>query len=96
MLIHDVVEKMLMRAALTAALASMWRPVEELDPEERWGTVHVLIAARPDGYITDPWTGWPNRNGTYARWPHPFPPTHFLTLPKFTLPAPPVQQKEGV
>lgn len=32
-------------------------------------------------YTTDPWCGW-MMNGEFVRWPHDFPPTHFLRLPK--------------
>lgn len=28
-------------------------------------------------YTTDPYVGWRNSDGTWARWPHNFEPTHF-------------------
>lgn len=31
-------------------------------------------------YTSDPYCVW-LENGEYVRWPHPFPPTHYLELP---------------
>lgn len=71
----------------------MWKPITEL-PElynetkrmfvvcakvtekSQWGASYACI-----GYITDPYCVWRNKDGSYARWPHPFEPTHFYELP---------------
>lgn len=59
-----------------------WQPIETAPRGSR--KVIVLISdAGPDGYVTDPWTGWVERDGKFARWPHKFPPTHWLELPPF-------------
>lgn len=33
-----------------------------------------------NNYTTDPYCGW-IQNGEFVRWPHPFPPTHYMKLP---------------
>lgn len=63
-----------------------WIPIKELPDSNK---VVVLIAQFQNGYITDPWTGWKNKDG-FERWPHPFPPTHFYELPVFV----PTKEKE--
>jgi hypothetical protein len=32
-------------------------------------------------YTSDPWCVWQQKEGEFSRWPHKFPPTHFLRLP---------------
>ena len=32
-------------------------------------------------YTSDPWAVW-SENGRFIRWPHKFPPTHWLVLPE--------------
>lgn len=66
-----------------------WLPIQTLLDEPDYKGVVVLkarvkVSDMPREYETDPWTGFPdktNKHG-FARWPHPFPPTHFLVLPK--------------
>lgn len=67
---------------------SEWKPISEL-PAERKMVVLVAIdvlipinETRSTLYSTDPYCGWRNSDGSFARWPHPFPPTHFATLPE--------------
>ena len=61
-----------------------WRTIETA-PKDR--TVVVLIGVtegngftggRP--YRSDPWCGWFS-DGEWQRWPHPWPPTHWMPLP---------------
>jgi hypothetical protein len=69
------------KSALEAALGvSGWRPIEEAPVGK---TMFVVVSIRPD-YTTDPWCTWQPHPGEFARWPHPFPPTHFLLLPPAT------------
>lgn len=60
-----------------------WKPISELKNNRK---CVVLIAKthltdNSSTYITDPWCGWLQSDGKFARWPHPFPPTHFYELP---------------
>lgn len=79
--------------AIAAALVSVeragqpeqhnnWKPISELPIRNK---CVVLIAETTMGsgmnYITDPWVGWRESEDSFARWPHPFPPTHFMELP---------------
>jgi hypothetical protein len=32
-------------------------------------------------YTSDPWCVWQYEPGEFMRWPHNFPPTHYLPLP---------------
>lgn len=32
-------------------------------------------------YTSDPWCVWREKDGSFARWPHHFPPTHWCRLP---------------
>lgn len=61
-----------------------WKPISDLAPSRK---CVVLIAKTTLGsgmdYITDPWVGWRESEEAFARWPHPFPPTHFYELPEF-------------
>ena len=61
-----------------------WQPIETA-PKDR--TMVVLIGVtegngftggRP--YRSDPWCGWFS-DGEWQRWPHPWPPTHWMPLP---------------
>lgn len=61
-----------------------WMPIDTLPA----GSFFVLLRAnkRGDGisYITDPYCGWKNKDGRYVRWPHDFPPTHWMPIPELT------------
>ena len=76
-------------AALEKRLAEAgWQPIETLQKGTR--KMFVAIAfnvdtglSAPGGgyrYTTDPWCVWYS-NGEFVRWPHPFPPTHWMPLP---------------
>jgi len=32
-------------------------------------------------YTSDPYVVWQPEQGKFARWPHPYPPTHYYPLP---------------
>lgn len=62
-----------------------WRPISELSPKQSRAMFVVKAfdadigkGVRP--YTSDAYCVW--REGeTFVRWPHPFPPTHFMELP---------------
>lgn len=67
--------------------APKWRPIEDL-PKDMGMKMFVAKAinvcngftgGKP--YSSDPWCVWQELKGTFARWNHNFPPTHFLLLP---------------
>lgn len=60
---------------------SEWQPIESA-PKGRRKVIALVSNAGPNGYVTDPWTGWVEEDGSFARWPHQFPPTHWLELPE--------------
>ena len=67
-----------------------WQPIETAPTEGR--EMFVVRAFRVSNgftggreYTTDPWCVWRQGDGTFARWPHHFEPTHWIPLP-----APPV------
>lgn len=42
----------------------------------------VAYGDGPFTYISDPYCVWRDDDGGFARWPHHFPPTHWLPLPE--------------
>jgi len=51
-------------------------------PEESTVVLVVAIGVGPrSDYTTDMYCGW-YCNEVWSRWPHPFPPTHWMTLPE--------------
>lgn len=71
--------------ALTAALASMWRPIEEAPVGKEMfvaigvTTGNAFTNGRP--YTTDAWCVWQQDKGEFRRWPHYWAPTHFMPIP---------------
>lgn len=66
-----------------------WQPISELNITDR--TMFVVKAFNTpamNGYTSDPWCVW-KEGDCFARWPHQFPPTHFLMLPKLEEPCAP-------
>jgi hypothetical protein len=65
---------------------SEWQPIETAPTDRR-----TMFVARAFGvkvssvsmypYTTDPYCVWRDGDG-FARWPHPFPPTHWMPLPE--------------
>lgn len=61
-----------------------WMPIETAP----CGTTEMFVArgfhvtsGRLKNYTTDPYCVWQPQPGVFPRWPHPFPPTHFVKLP---------------
>lgn len=65
---------------------SLWKPISEL-PDDIGKEMFVVRAFNVvntlDGpkYTSDPYCVF-KRSDVFVRWPHSFPPTHFLRLPK--------------
>ena len=76
-------------AALLRVLAAVpagWQPIETAPKNGRAMFVvqaldvcNSFTGNRP--YTTDPYCVWPDDICDFARWPHPFPPTHWMPLP---------------
>lgn len=60
-----------------------WKPIWELNQNKKSVALIAKTTMHGREYITDPWIGWRESNGSFARWPHPFAPTHFCDLPPF-------------
>jgi hypothetical protein len=74
-----------------------WLPIEMLDGVTETGVIALKAKVTMEGvgrqYVTDTWSGFrktgnaanhtDRANHGFARWPHPFPPTHFLVYPEF-------------
>lgn len=61
-----------------------WQPIKDA-PKDSKRPILLISNAGPNGYITDPYAGWQNADGTWERWPHPFPPTHFMIIPPLNI-----------
>lgn len=65
-----------------------WRPIFSAPYDETrvMFVVRAIDAQLPNGciYTTDPYCVWRTDDGGFARWPHSFPPTHWLPLPGIT------------
>lgn len=87
----EAISKVATAAAIAAIDGARWQPIESAQPSLAPGRYEGLICAirMGDGtkYFSDLYHSWKNPDGTWARWPHDFPPTHHRPLP-----APP---KEG-
>lgn len=63
-----------------------WLPyTEDLPPTKKMFVVIAKNVPYPKAfskYTTDPYCVWKEPNGRLARWPHSFPPTHYITLPE--------------
>lgn len=61
-----------------------WQPIETA-PNGENKTMFVVKAfnVKTNGleYTSDPWCVWRNKDGSFARWPHNFEPTHWMPLP---------------
>lgn len=76
--------------AVREALAtkSEWMPIETAPPLHKQ-VLLINVGNRPN-YVTDQYVGWLTMSGDYARWPHPFPPSHWMPTP-----APPKENNHG-
>jgi len=67
-----------------------WIACSERMPDIRRLVLLIAINAGPRGnYTTDHWVGWRDGGGVWARWPHKFPPSHWMPLPAAPTPTPP-------
>ena len=66
---------------------SKWLPIETAPKTRLPWTMFVVIAfnVKPrfnsSPYTTDPYCVWREIDGSFARWPHSFEPTHWCPLP---------------
>jgi hypothetical protein len=61
----------------------LWRPIDSAPTEVKRMFVAIAIHSPvANNYTSDPYCVWVENDGTFARWPHPFPPTHWLPLPR--------------
>lgn len=82
--------ELLLEETRRAALSG-WQPIETAPKANRhmfvvqaFDVTHPTCGVRR--YTSDPYCVWPGDTGGWVRWPHPFPPTHWMNLP--TPPAP--------
>lgn len=66
-----------------------WEKLDNLPNEFCKGSKKMFVVKGIDvkltsgqSYTTDPYCVWVQPNGTLARWPHQFEPTHFCPLPE--------------
>ena len=66
-----------------------WLPIETAPQHEHPSVMFVVVAIdrettkykKTNLYITDPCCVWRQSDGSFARWPHSFTPTHWFPLP---------------
>ena len=67
-----------------------WLPISTAPKERKPFDMFVVIAlevqlrsnSAPYTYTSYPWCVWVDRDGSFARWPHSFAPTHWCPLPE--------------
>lgn len=64
-----------------AAVPVAWQPIETAPPPgTRTMFVVAAFGARAGTYNSDAYAVWRYADGVFARWPHLFPPTHWMPL----------------
>lgn len=60
-----------------------YKPISQLNVKDRRMFVIIAIDAWTGNsyYTSDPVTTWRDNDGSFPRWKHAFPPTHFYLLP---------------
>ena len=77
------------RKPLSMELEMNWQPIETAPKKREPFSMFVVIAietseASPNiTYTSDPYCVWRESDGSFTRWPHPFPPTHWFPLPSY-------------
>lgn len=62
-----------------------WQPIETAPVGKQMFVVQAFEAVLAQAgvtYTSDPCCTWRHTDGTFPRWPHEFPPTHWTPLPK--------------
>lgn len=67
----------------------MWKKIENIPYQLITGNKMIVVKAiniKPhEGfnglYTSDPYCVWIQRDGTLARWPHEYKPTHYMEIP---------------
>jgi hypothetical protein len=64
-----------------------WMPIGSAPPDGKEMFVVIACGVKPfpnsrSTYTSDPWCVWRDKDGSYARWPHDFNPTHWMPLPE--------------
>ena len=71
-----------------------WLPIESAPksrkPFEMFVVIAINVKPLPSGapYTSDPYCVWRESDGSFARWPHTYPPTHWFPLPPNSKPTP--------
>lgn len=63
-----------------------WLPIETAPKDRKmFAVIAKDVVVTPNGvpYTTDPYYVWMKSEDTFARWPHPFPLTHWHPMPSF-------------
>lgn len=66
-----------------------WLPIStaprEFKPFNMFVAIALEVRLGPNSapYTSDPWCVWVDRDGSFARWPHSFAPTHWCPLPEY-------------
>ena len=66
-----------------------WQPIETApktrEPWKMFAVIAINTIPHPGAapYTSDPYCVWREAGGKFARWPHPFEPTHWLPLPDY-------------
>jgi len=79
-----------MRAAITAALGAMWRPISELSEEENDNRILVAGWQKPSGRVQGYW--WWHEDVVIDGAPMEHPNAKFWCLAHYSLPSPPAQE----
>jgi hypothetical protein len=66
-----------------------WIPIDTAPksrkPFEMFAVIAMNVKPLPSSapYTSDPYCVWRDVDGSFARWPHPFAPTHWCPLPYY-------------
>jgi hypothetical protein len=64
-----------------------WLPLETAPKDRKmFAVIAKDVVVTPNGvpYTTYPYYVWMESEDAFARWPHPFPPTHWHPMPNFS------------
>lgn len=86
----DDIREVGLRAALTAALAAMWRPIEELTRENDHQRILVAGWQNPTKRVAGYW--WWHEDSVVEGAPFEHPQATFWCLAHFSLPSPPKKE----